>query len=184
MQQPIGVNDPRRFSEEREGQYFDRKSARKDADSVSKHISAFANASGGKLVIGIEDDGEITGFRREGAHGIESFAQAPLTYCAPVPFVEAIKVPVVNSSGEDDFILVLDIRASRDRVIALKKNGEVYLRQNDSSKRLDREQVRALEYDKNQRRFEDEIVDRSSIDDIDAEMLRRYKAELGADVSD
>ena len=33
---------------------------------IAKHISAFANAAGGKLVIGIEDDGEVTGFKRSG----------------------------------------------------------------------------------------------------------------------
>lgn len=85
MQQPISVNDPCRFSEAQEGQYFERKSARKDADEIARHICAFANAAGGKLVIGIEDDGEITGFKREGAHDIELFRQAALTCCEPVP---------------------------------------------------------------------------------------------------
>lgn len=56
MQQPITRNDPALFSTEEENQYFDRESARKDEKETVKHISAFANALGGKLVIGIEDD--------------------------------------------------------------------------------------------------------------------------------
>ena len=83
MQHPIERNDPKRFSSEKENQYFDRKSARKDANDISRHISAFANASGGKLVIGIEDDGEITGFRRRGAHDIEDFLQRAATPSPP-----------------------------------------------------------------------------------------------------
>ena len=67
MQQPIATNDVVRFSSTKESQYFDRKSARKDDKEIAKHVSAFANAAGGKLVIGIEDDGEVTGFRRNGA---------------------------------------------------------------------------------------------------------------------
>ena len=183
MQHPIEQNDPKRFSSEKENQYFDRKSARKDANDISRHISAFANASGGKLVIGIEDDGEITGFRRRGAHDIEDFLQAPITCCDPVPAVRAEEVNVTNSSGESDRILVLDVQASTDRVIARKRDGEVFLRQKDESVRLDREQVRALEYDKNQRRFEDELADRSGIDDIDREVMDRYREELGTDAS-
>ena len=62
MQQPIDTNDPQVFATVKENQYFDRKSARKDADEIAKHIIAVANFAGGKLVIGIEDDGEITGF--------------------------------------------------------------------------------------------------------------------------
>lgn len=181
MQHPIEQNDPKRFSSEKENQYFDRKSARKDANDISRHISAFANASGGKLVIGIEDDGEITGFRRRGAHDIEDFLQAPITCCDPVPAVRAEEVDVTNSSGESDRILVLDVQASTDRVIARKRDGEVFLRQKDESVRLDREQVRALEYDKNQRRFEDELADRFGIDDVDRDVMDRYREELGTD---
>lgn len=59
MQQPITRNDPDLFSKEKENLYFDRKSARLNAKETARHICAFANASGGKLVIGIEDDGEI-----------------------------------------------------------------------------------------------------------------------------
>ena len=45
----------------KESQTFDRKSARKDPKGLSNHIVAFANADGGILVIGIEDDLTITG---------------------------------------------------------------------------------------------------------------------------
>ena len=45
----------------KEGQTYDRKSARKDPKSLSNHIVAFANADGGTLVIGIEDDFTVSG---------------------------------------------------------------------------------------------------------------------------
>ena len=87
MQQPIATNDVNLFSTFKENQYFDRKSARKDDKEIAKHISAFANAAGGKLVIGIEDDGEVTGFKRSGARDIENFERAALTTCTPTPIV-------------------------------------------------------------------------------------------------
>ena len=40
-----------------EGQLFDRKSAKIKPKDILKHIIAFANADGGALAIGIEDDG-------------------------------------------------------------------------------------------------------------------------------
>ena len=76
MQQPMATNDISLLSTLGENQYFDRKSARKDDKEIAKHISAFANASGGKLVIGIEDNGEVTGFNRSGARDIENFERA------------------------------------------------------------------------------------------------------------
>ena len=45
---------------EREGQHFDRKSARVKPKDIAKTIAAFANAEGGILAIGVEDNGELT----------------------------------------------------------------------------------------------------------------------------
>ena len=184
MQQPIATNDVNLFSTFKENQYFDRKSARKDDKEIAKHISAFANAAGGKLVIGIEDDGEVTGFKRSGARDIENFERAALTTCTPTPIVRKDRIPVVNSSGEEDLVLVLDIEASTSHSVARESDDEVFLRQNDRSVRLNREQVLALEYDKGQRIFEDELVEDSSLDDIDHEVLDRYKGILGTDAPD
>lgn len=184
MQQPIATNDVHLFSTLKENQYFDRKSARKDDKEIAKHISAFANSAGGKLVIGIEDDGEVTGFKRDGARDIENFERAALTTCAPTPIVRKDRIHVVNSSGEDDLILVLDIEASTSHSIARSSDDEVFLRQNDRSVRLNREQVLALEYDKGQRVFEDEVIEDSSLDDVDHEVLDRYKEILGTDAPD
>ncbi len=158
MQQPIATNDVVLFSTLKENQYFDRKSARKDDREIAKHISAFANAAGGKLVVGIEDNGEVTGFRRNGARDIENFERAALTTCTPPPIVHRERISVVNSSGEDDSVLVLDIEPSTSHSVARMSDGDVFLRQNDKSVKLNREQVIALEFDKGQRIFEDELV--------------------------
>lgn len=184
MQQPIATNDAVLFSTLKENQYFDRKSARKDDREIAKHISAFANAAGGKLVVGIEDNGEVTGFRRNGARDIENFERAALATCTPTPIVHRERISVVNSSGEDDTVLVLDIEPSTSHSVARMSDGDVFLRQNDKSVKLNREQVIALEFDKGQRIFEDELVKDSSIDDVDHEVLDRYKEILGTEVSD
>lgn len=91
---------------------------------------------------------------------------------------------MVNSSGEEDFVLVIDIEPSADRVITRRKDGAVFLRQGDTSPELGYEQIRALEYDKNQRIFEDELVADSSIDDVDGDVITRYKAILNTDAPD
>lgn len=70
----IGMNDIARWSTLPEGQFFDRKSAfdrsgfrrkrRKAADiawDVVETLSAMANADGGELLIGINDDGTVAG---------------------------------------------------------------------------------------------------------------------------
>ena len=44
-------NDIDAFRRDPESHYFDHKSARKNAAEIAKHVMAFANAAGGKLVV-------------------------------------------------------------------------------------------------------------------------------------
>lgn len=184
MQSPIVANRIETFSSVKENHYFDRKSARIKPDELARHIAAFANASGGKLVVGIEDDGKVSGFNIQKANAPELFEQCHITECTPSPEVSCLRLPVVNSVGESDIVLVMDIEPSTDRVIVRRKDSAVFLRQGDESKQLGYEQIRALEYDKNQRVFEDELVADSSIEDVDRDVLLRYKEVLGTDSSD
>jgi predicted HTH transcriptional regulator len=52
-----------------------------DARKIAKSLSAFANTDGGRLLIGIKDNGKIAGVRsEEEAYMIESAANV---YCSP-----------------------------------------------------------------------------------------------------
>lgn len=184
MQSPVIANDIETFSTMKENHYFDRKSSRIAPDDLARHICAFANAGGGKLVVGVEDNGVVTGFNIQKAREPELFEQCNITECSPAPDVSCERMPVVNAAGEDDFVLVIDVEPSPDRVITRRKDSAVFLRQGDKSRELRHEQIRALEYDKNQRVFEDELVPDAGIDGVDREVLARYKEVLGTDADD
>lgn len=115
------------FSSIKENQLFDRKSARIKPNDATKHVVAFANASGGKLVIGIEDGDEATGFDYDGAQNVEDYEQIHLTSCTPGPSVRIKRVPVVTSSGRDGFVLAIEVELSPDRVICRRNDKKVFL---------------------------------------------------------
>ncbi|WP_417118356.1 helix-turn-helix domain-containing protein [Olsenella phocaeensis] len=76
MQTPVSSNNIDVLCSSNENHYFDRKSARIKVRDLAKTVIAFANAAGGKLVVGIEDDGAVTGFKCVGAGSMEEFEQA------------------------------------------------------------------------------------------------------------
>ena len=184
MQAPVLSNNIDVLSHAREGQYFDRKSARIKPNDLAKIITAMANSAGGKVAVGIEDDGTVTGFSIDKAHSPEEFEQCALMHCEPAPDVTPVRIPVVNAKGQDDLVLVLSIEPSRNHVIKRKNDGEVFLRVADKSMPLDYTQTLKLQYDKHQLVFEDEPVPDSSIEDIDHEVVDRFKRALGTTVSD
>lgn len=165
------------LSNTEEGQYLDRKSARIKPSDIAKHLVAFANANGGILVIGIEDDGSKTGFKCDGAKNINDFLQIPYTSC-----LGNIRFTTEERNIGQDVILIFFIEPSEDSVIKTT-DGKVYLRVGDKSKLLNHDQVTQLEYDKGERIFEDIIVEDSSFDDIDIPLLEQYKQILNTELT-
>lgn len=184
MQAHVLSNDIDVLAHISEGQYFDRKSARIKPNDLAKILVAMANSAGGKVVIGIEDDGTVTGFAQNQAHAPEEFEQCALIHCDPSPDIAPIRVPITNNRGQTDFVLVLNIEPSRNRVIKRKNDGAVFLRVADKSIQLNYEQILKLQYDKHQLVFEDEPVADSSITDVDHEVVDRFKRALDTTVSD
>lgn len=169
------------LSKEEEGQYLDRKSARIKPIDIARHLVAFANANGGVLVIGIEDNGTIVGFDNKGVGSINDFLEVPYSFCkGKIKIKHEIREVEVDS--KKDTILLFFIESSDDSVIRTA-DDKVYLRVGDKSKLLNYEQVVQLEYDKGERIFEDNVVEDSSIDDVDLELLQQYKNKWGTDLS-
>lgn len=93
-----------------ESKYLDRKSARKKPLELLKHLIAFANADGGQLVIGIEDekqDNIITDFKDGRSYPIDDFKKIDREMRETPLDLSFEKIPVVNHKGEDDLILEL-----------------------------------------------------------------------------
>lgn len=156
-----------------ESQHLDRKSARKKPSELLKHLIAFANADGGQLVIGIEDDKQnniITGFKDGRAYPLDEFKKIDREMRDTPLDLSFEEIPVRNHKGEDDVILVISVELSSNRVI-VAPNDEVYLRQGDETVKLSYEQRTQLSYDKGQRFFEDEVVADATLEDIDGSLV-------------
>ena len=171
-------NKIRLFVSSQENQYFERKSARVEPLDILKHLVAFTNADGGSLVIGVEDNGEITGFNNSKAHKIDEFKNMTVTKLRDTPILPKYKIfDVKNKKGEEDKILVISVEPAYDRVIK-SYDSNVYLRQFDKTEKLNHEQITQLEYDRGQRYFEDEVVEDSSMEDIDLELVESYRKNM------
>ena len=168
---------------EKENQFFDRKSAKKDIKELANHIAGFANASGGTLVIGISDDGKIEGFE-ECPEKYNKFLKITSgDYLKTMPKFENETINIINYKGNKDKILLIHISPSINTLIRNVKD-EVYLRQGDSTNKLSSEQVKIIELDRHEISFEEQLNTRSSIDDIDLDMVEIYKNAISANEQD
>lgn len=165
------------YLKESENLYYDRKSAKIDLKLVANEVMAFANAQGGVLAVGINDNGEIEGFNKYGINKFNEAQKIVSSYLKPTPICNCEIIEINNVKGEDDKILLYHIEPSMNRVIRNVKD-EVYLRQGDSSCKLTYDQIKSLEYDRNETNFENQIVWDSNIEAIDSEVVEVFKKKI------
>jgi predicted HTH transcriptional regulator len=115
--------------EEGEHQQQDFKYRVDDACKLAKSVSAFANTDGGRLLIGVRDDGHLSGVRSE--EEIYMMHQAAYKYCRPEA---SVQFDTYHAEGRT--IVVATVPPSDKRpVCAQDEDGRMraYIRINDEN---------------------------------------------------
>ena len=130
------------------------------------------NANGRILAFGISDSKEVQDLNILGEK-LSDYRNLCTDFIVPHGNIKLEEVVV-------DGKLIFLYHADQDieRIFKRKDNEQVFLRVDDKNRFLDRDAVRKLEYDKQIRRFEDEIVPEFDFEDLDTKLLNRYKEKL------
>lgn len=171
------------YLKEPENLYYDRKSGRIKLTDLANEIMSFANSQGGIVAFGVIDNGEIEGCNKYGLDKINEAQKIVNQYLKPTPIVQTEIVNVKNNKNKEDIIILYHIEPSMNRVVRNMKD-EVYCRQGDSSVKLTFDQIRSLEYDRNETSFENNIIPDSSIKDIDSEVVGIFKKKIDTENDD
>ena len=100
-----------------------------DACKLAKSVSAFANTDGGRLLIGVRDDGNLSGVRSE--EEIYMMNQAAYKYCTPEA---SIKFDTYHIEGRTIVIATVP-PSTRKPIYAIDEEGKkrAYIRINDEN---------------------------------------------------
>ncbi|MBL7788936.1 MAG: putative DNA binding domain-containing protein [Chitinophagales bacterium] len=159
----------------RENQYFERKGiGEKDAShsKIANELIGMLNADGGVLAFGVGNDGTI-----QDLYSIEEklsdYRSLFFDFIVPQGNIKLEEVEI-----EGRLIFLYHVEQDIERVFKRKDNEDIFLRVDDKNKQLDRDAVRNLEYDKQIRKYEDEIDVEFELQDFDFKLLDRYKEKL------
>ena len=109
-----------------EDQWFDRKSVRMLPKDLGPSLTAFANAEGGIIVIGLHD-GQVEGLRGY-PEKINSFRQAAIDFTVPPVRMSVSEVACVNSRGEEFSAAAGSVPAKVRIKTGVKKDGTITAR--------------------------------------------------------
>jgi hypothetical protein len=115
---------------------------------IVKEIIAFANTRGGQLLLGVDDDGTITGLRDVGE---EEFAlrTALSTHCDPPVSVDVARIPIAHRRD----VIIVRVAESASKPHYLVENGvrTAYIRVDDKSVEASAEALLLLQADDGER---------------------------------
>lgn len=142
------IGDPALILRTPEGDRVERKSARVKPKDLGKYFSMWSNTgpSGGLLVIGVEDDGKVTGCKQMSDAEANGLATCADTF-APDARFEAKRIILRNHLNQNDFIWVFRIHFSQNRLVSTSAT-EFYMRQGSTCKKLSPDEVVELKCDR------------------------------------
>ena len=96
-----------------ERQTFDRKSIMIEPKALAIPLVAFANADGGKIVIGISDKNRrIVGVDYE-IERVNELLRVPFDFCEPTVKVDIERVPCIDYKGRENHVIVMHLNQVR-----------------------------------------------------------------------
>jgi ATP-dependent DNA helicase RecG len=123
---PLSTVQVATLSAIQEGHFHDRKSIQISPAKLTKAMSAFANADGGELLVGIEDDGSWVGAKDVEAFNGHLQAMEPL-----FPYGSEFGYEFYQHPTDGSVVLAITVQKSRD--IRFATNGTAYLRRGAQS---------------------------------------------------
>lgn len=171
---PEAVGD--RLRDVPESQWFERKSVKVSALKLANALVGMANADGGMIVIGLMDDGSISGTDRHPGHR-NALMQVGVDLVTPPVRTQVRLVPCVTAVGDPDHLLIVDVPPST--VVHATVRDEVYLRLGDQTRKLGFIERRELGFDKGEASYEAEPLPHARLTDLDEAAVTAYAAQIG-----
>lgn len=153
---------------------IERKSARVEPRQLGECLSMYANTSpdGGVIVIGMEDDGRMTGCGRLDTSRLNAIERLN-EYCPDARY-DTKRLPIRNDQAEEDFVILLRVSYQQGKLVETTR-GDAFIRRGDSKHRLNDDEKRELRIAKGEVHYELERVDLKYPNDFDTNLARALR---------
>ena len=146
---------------------------------IAKTLVAFANADGGELFVGIEDDHNVTGVSHKDER-IREILNSPkdcVLKDTPIPLRQAA---IVDFKGMK--VLYFSVNKGTD-VVHLTSKGECFQRKDRESVPTASEKIVFQREEKISREYDREFIDLAKITDLDQDLLERVSSQISKLIS-
>ncbi len=144
-------------------------------EQIIKTIIGFCNQNGGKLIIGVQDDGTIVGVDEDKIHQLQEYLEHAILEASFPPILSHIYTQRIT----DKTLLIVEVSAGMNKPYYLKKDGKdkgVYIRLGRSTLRANDNIIEELKLDSRGIPFDSTPMYQAKEDDLDLEKIRKFIA--------
>lgn len=165
----------------KEDERIERKRAQYNAKALGEYFSMWANTSpdGGVILLGVENDGRITGCMGVNVDHVNELLRAGDVYASAARSTSK-RVKVTNERGEEDYIIAIRVLYKPDRVVETAA-GDAFVRVGSSKKQLSDAEKRELQHMKGQLEIESEPVALAYPADFDIAAIEAFTSAVAAE---
>ena len=149
--------------------------------SIVKTVIAFANTSGGKLIIGVNDDREIVGITDDIFELQDKISSIIYESCYP-----ALLPHMYTKNIEGKILLVIDVNRGSLVPYYVKSEGKengVYIRIGATNRKADRESILELERQRTNISFDEEINYEYEFSSLNYESIKNKLKQVGKELT-
>lgn len=161
----------------------DRKGRRKVSDvakDIGETLVAFANADGGTLIVGAEDDGTISGLSPYAEDDIAVLRNAPKSHVHPDTPLSGVRTHLVPIG--DETVLVFSVQKGT-QYTHLTSDGRCLQRRNTDTVPVASEQIWFERREQLSREYDQQWVDGATVSDLDLDLLNRVTETVSPGLS-
>jgi ATP-dependent DNA helicase RecG len=160
-----------RFSEDRR---VERKRVEVSQKTFADYLSMWSNTQpyGGVLFIGVDKQGVLLGCKHSETSHLNDFETA--RRLCPDARYEMKRVPITDSKGEDNFIIVVRVRYRSDKLVETVE-GNAYVREGDERRLLSEAEKREIRLNKGELDAETERVPLLFPEDFDIGLMNQFR---------
>ena len=149
-------------------------------EQLAREIVALANFQGGRILLGVEDDGTVSGVQRE---NIEEWVMDTVLARYVHPFVTPYYEEVQWSDGHRVAVITVGPGVSKPYVVRERNREDIYIRIGSTCRRATREQQARLFALGGMLAAESLPVPGSGLDDLSQDRLKHYLASVVGDTA-
>ena len=138
-------------------------------DALAAEICAFSNSNGGNIIVGVSDDGEITGLTKEEIHKLNEWVSSTCSQ----KIDPQVNVTTQNIKYPDKIIMVISVPIGSNKFY-MANGKDIWVKVGADKRRAKREEIQRLLQSSGHLYADEMPVENTNLNDINIDLFKSF----------